>query len=558
MQNWKKDFLSFWNNRIYVLLLSLTALCSYGFLITHHTVGIDDTPYTYYFEEGLNVIVGRWFMYLLNKVFHVADFAPFITDLAGVLILMVAVTVWCTLIYGICKESIPRWGYLFFACIFLSCPLISEVYTYYLHNGVSFGYLFVGVSLCFFKELADIVGRWESKRPVFGKYFFLCAAGTSFFLFAAMGCYESFMIVWLVGLLAVLLLKRYMGQPCRIFLSLAGGACLAVVAILLRSVMITACVAIFDLGAMQDEAVQRSIGEMLGWMFESGAGAEFAMAIKRMYVMYFVFAYAYYPIKIFVWATIVLVLYGIWSSIRRRDVWIIVLTVGMFIAAFLLVVIEGNATLYRAAQFLPVICGFGALILCYAIGRLKGKNTLYRVTSGVTVFALCAVLWNQCYDMNRWFYVDWMKYESAKETMLQVSEELERNFDTSKPVVFMGIYQIPQGITRDAYVEYNSELYFKMKRLTDIVDEDLLDKFNRGNYGVWIAQTPALSVIDWGMYAFDSDAELVRFMTMHGWEVTLNEDLELIERVRGIAEDLPEFPKEGSIVDMGEYIIVHF
>ena len=236
----------------------------------------------------------------------------------------------------------------------------------------------------------------------------------------------------------------------------------------------------------------------------------------------------------------------------------IVLTVGMFIAAFLLVLIEGSVTLYRAAQFLPVICGFGALVLCYSIAGLKIRGMLHSAVNGVVIFVLCAVLWNQCYDMNRWFYVDWMKYESAKETMSRVTEELERNFDTSKPVVFMGIYQIPKSIIEDAYVEYNSEVYFKMKRLTDILDEDLLDKFNRGNYGVWVAQTPALSVIDWGMSAFGSDAELVRFAAMHGNEITLNRDLDLIERVREIAEDLPEFPKADSIVDMGEYIIVHF
>ena len=42
------------------------------------------------------------------------------------------------------------------------------------------------------------------------------------------------------------------------------------------------------------------------------------------------------------------------------------------------------------------------------------------------------------------------------------------------------------------------------------MDPDLLDKYNRGSRGVWVAQTPALSVIDWGRYAFDSDAELVK------------------------------------------------
>ena len=558
MQSWKKDFLSFWNNRIYVWMLSLTALFSYGFLLTHHTVGIDDTPYSYYFKEGLNVIVGRWFLYLLNKVFRVGDFAPFLTDLAGVLILMLAVTVWCTLLYRICKESVPMWGYVFFSCIFISCPLISEVYTYYLHNAISVGYLGVGISLCFFKELSDALDDMKEQRGQNWKKAVICGIGAAFFLFVALGCYESFMIVWLVGLIVVLLLKCCHNKSAKVFPALVMGACIAVLAIVLRGMMIAACTAIFDLGYMKDEAVQRSIGEMLGWMFEADAVAKFAMVIKRVYVMYFVFALAYLPIKVFVFAGAFIVIYGIWNGIKKKNAWIGVLTVGMFIASFLLVVIEGKETLYRSAQFLPLVCGIGVLMFAHWVKTVFEGRVLQKVIRVIAVFILCVVLWNQCYDMNNWFYVDWLKYEDARNVMGEVANELEKNFDTSKPVIFTGGYQIPGSIIEDAYVWYNSETYYKMRYLTDLVDKDLLDKYNRGDYGVWVAQTPALSVIDWGMSAFDSNEELIHFMEMHGWKFVPNTDFELYERMNVETANWPAFPAEGSIVDMGEYIVVHF
>ena len=118
MEKWKENFLSLVKNKLYMLALSFTAAGGYGFLVTHQTVGIDDTPYAYYFEEGLNAIVGRWFLFLLNKIFHISDFTPFLTDLAGVLILMLGVTVWCALLRSICGERVPLWGYVFFSCIF--------------------------------------------------------------------------------------------------------------------------------------------------------------------------------------------------------------------------------------------------------------------------------------------------------------------------------------------------------------------------------------------------------------------------------------------------------
>ena len=191
-------------------------------------------------------------------------------------------------------------------------------------------------------------------------------------------------------------------------------------------------------------------------------------------------------------------------------------------------------------------------------GKALKRPVCGRILTGITVFILCTVLWNQCFEMNRWFYVDWMKYQDAKRTAEQIAFELEENFDTSKPVVFTGYYLVPKSIISEAYVAYNTEIYFKMRRLTDLLDKDLLDKFNRGEYGVWVAQTPALSVLDWGIAAFDSTEEMVKFFAMHGLEIVPNMDMELHAKMNVLTTDYPHFPEEGSIVDMGDCIVVHF
>lgn len=96
-----------------------------------------------------------------------------------------------------------------------------------------------------------------------------------------------------------------------------------------------------------------------------------------------------------------------------------------------------------------------------------------------------------------------------------------------------------------------------MKRWTDPIDEHLLEKYYR-DYGVWVAQTPSLSVIEWGRYAFDSDAELVRFFRMHGYGLEPYLQIGDYAAAEEYALNLPKFPQEGSIVDLGEYIMVHF
>ena len=552
MKKYRESFIALCKNKIYLLPLSLAAAFSYGFMVTHQTVGIDDTPYAYYFQEGLLAIVGRWVLYLLNKIFFVGEFAPLVTDLAGVLILMAAVTVWAALFRCVLREKVSEWGYLFFAAVFLSCPLISEVYTYYLHNGISIGYLCTGISLCFLREW------WENPRR------FLLSAGAVCFLWTALGCYESFMIVWLLGVFLLLLSESYAGVRRKVFYSLCMAALAALCAVVMRSIMIAAVTKIFGLDYMKDEAVQRSVAEMASWMFEAGARAEFAMMLKRIYVMYGVFALAYLPIKIFVLAFTLMLGYGLYGSIRKKNGRIIVLTAGSFLVSFLLVLVEGKTTLYRSAQFLPVVCGYGALLLCLCLQEMrqsrliKGRDKLEKLCTGAVIFGLSIILWNQCADMNQWFYVDYTKYEAAKETMGRVAYELETNYDVgNKPIIFTGSYKIPQDLIQAAYVPYGSETFYRMKRWTDPIDEHLLEKFYR-DYGVWVAQTPSLSVIEWGRYAFGDDTELIRFFYMHGHALIPYREGEKYEAAELYSLNLPRFPLKDSIVDMGDYIIVHF
>ena len=544
MEKWKENFLVFAKNKIYVLLLLLTATASYGFMITHHAVGIDDTPYALYFEEGLAAIVGRWVLFVLNKVVTIGDFVPYLTDLAGVLILMLAVTVWAVLFYTMLGKRIPQYGYIFFACIFLSCPLISEVYVYHLHNGVAIGYLCSGISLCFFLE-----GLKWGKKSVY------CFGGSLLSLWIALGCYESFMMVWLMGICLILMLKRMCGERVKVFAAIGTAGAVVLCVMILRSIAIASVVRIFGLEALRDDAVQRSVMELVGWILQEDAMAKFAMVLKRTYLMYVVFGCAYYPIGIFLLSTVVILTAAIVLSIRRKDAWIFLLSVAAYVAAFSLIIIEGKETYYRCAQFLPLICGVGVLVFVWGVSALGGKlSDFSRVLACVL---LTAIVWNQCADMNKWFYVDWQKYEAAKETMHSVVYELERKVDTSKPVVFTGIYEVPVSIIQDAYISYSSKEYKTMLKMTTWLDEHLLEKFYR-EAGVWVVQQPTMSVIEWGKTAFDNNKELINFFEMHGYHLVPNMDMELYETAEEYSLELPAFPREGSIVDMGEYIIVHF
>ena len=573
-QKWVEYLNHFLKNRMYLCILLLTAICAYGYKVTNVTIGIDDTPSLYYFEEGLIAIVGRWVLFLLNKICSIAEFLPFLTDFAAVVLLVIAAIVWSALFYSVFGEKIPMVGYAFFAAVFVSSPLISEVFTYFLHNGIAIGYLSCGISLCFMREWQCSMQN-PGKGTTIGEKCRDLAVGkivyAAVFLWIAVGCYESFMILWLAGLLLLLLAERICMEAVHeagVIVVLAAGATAAFLAVILRSLMIVIVTKAFHLEYLQGEAEQRSVTEMLGWMFNPGAFGELVMILKRTFVLYGVFAYAYLPIRIFVLSAVVIVAVTLLRVIRGRDLWALLLLPAAYFAAFSLLFVEGKATLYRSAQFLPIFCGYGALLFAYAVWQVtawwerktqKSQNSrICRGVRGIAILVFAVIVWNQCADMTKWFYIDKQKYDAAVKTVDQIALDLERNFDTSKPVIFTGNYEIPYSIIQDAYVSYGSTTYFKMKRLTDLIDPDLLDKYNRGSKGVWVAQTPALSVIDWGRYAFDSDAELVKFFAMHGHTLVAEEDISLYAGAEEEALVLPEYPQDGYIVDKGDYIIIHF
>lgn len=531
-------------NKKYVLLLTAVLIGCYGFKVLHPAIGIDDTCYEYYFSEGLNVIVGRWVLFLLNHILDIGEYAPFFTDFIGVLLLFSAAVLWSVVFKRIFREQISDTGYAAFACLFVSNPLISEVFTYFLHNGICIGYVCSALSILFYLESIEESGTGKWKK-----------AGISvLFIWTAIGCYESFAVVYLVAMFLALFSRRIRGKKDNPAGAAMTGVLIAACAVALRSIMRKLMIALFSLKDLVGDARQRSVQEMMSWVGNSGGAADLVMAIKRTFIMYGVFALHYLPIAVYVAACVIFIILVIVLTVRQKDFVLAVYGIAVFGASWVLVLLEGKATLYRACQFLPLFCAYGFLLLLYGI---RGALAKWRIAAMAMAVCLGILVFNQSADMNKWFYIDYLKYESAKETMNSIALELEKNYDTSKPLIFIGNYQVPMNLIEEAYVPLGARKAYRMKQIADLVDEHLLEKFYRGNY-IWVAQTPSLSVINWGASAFDGDEELIRFMEMHGHHFLPVTDYEVIRQAAEENMDMPAWPEEGSVRETENYLIVSF
>ena len=72
-----------------------------------------------------------------------------------------------------------------------------------------------------------------------------------------------------------------------------------------------------------------------------------------------------------------------------------------------------------------------------------------------------------------------------------------------------------------------------------------------------MAETPYLSVLSWGINAFDlTNIELFKFLEMHGHTFVMETDLARYYEAMDEAHTMPSWPKDGYIREMEEYIIV--
>lgn len=549
MKSIYKEVKIFWKQKTFMWPLVITAIFSYGFLIINPTIGIDDTASERFFQDGLEPYMGRWVLFLINKIFHFAEFAPFLTELAAVIFFCISVTLWCVVLKRVLKDEFSSIGYSIFACIFISSPILSEIFTYYTHNGICMAYGVTAMAV-----LAFLEGIKRNKKHAW-RYILL----SSLLITIAAGCYESMIFVYVTGVILVYILLCISDKKQRYCMKLLGWLVCGIVAIVLfwifRSVIVESFKLIFQLEDKIVALPTRSITEIEQWINGDLHASDFIMLCKRFLLKYYINAICYLPIAAFVIAIIVLILGGGILCVRYKEHRILLCVAAVLILPVVLLIIEGETTPYRASQYIPLICGFSALLLFVLIETFV-SNKWKKMIQAMAAFLMIVCVYNQCTEMNKWFYVDYLKYEDAKNVMNTIAYELEKNYDVSKPVIFVGRYEIPHSIVEDACLELNSEEFSKVRKFADKLDEHLKEKYYQNGFYCF-AETPFLSVLKWGVDAFDStNIELFNFLEMHGHSFVMEKDLEKYREAQEYSGTMQVWPQEGFIRETENYVVV--
>ncbi|MBR1770921.1 MAG: glucosyltransferase domain-containing protein [Lachnospiraceae bacterium] len=536
----------FWSKNRYRLPLILTAVLAYGFSLLSVSVGNDDTAIPFYYQEGQDVQMGRWTLFVLNKVFHFADYAPFFLELVGVLFLVLAASLFCVVYRRITEED-DVLGYSIFSCVFVSCPTISELNFYYTHNGVDMSFCLIALAAYLFDVL--LVEKGSRKKQIG-----LCL-GQLGLLLVTIGCCESMIIVYAVAILSVFYLRIRQGQHavslCHKLFSFAAVGAICILTVVLRNFMRAFIVWAFRLYAVGDGESWRSVGESLLDVFAPGGAAELKMLMKRFWLVYHVNAFVYLPIFSYAAACTVLWIYALVQAIRRRQLWSLLAVLGIYLAPFVLILAEWKVPAYRSAQFLPITAAFGMFVLYLAV-----RDRLRKWGGRIVVVLMTVLVFNQAADMNHSFYIEQMLYQNNCRMLNDIAVELGKTYNTNLPVVFRGQNETSYVYAKYYIAPYDSLGYRMVALVSDLVDPQLKEKyfvFEGYNYGVEIYS----DFFTYAYAAFDNNSEqFTIFLDYLGYDLKPLRDKSLLETADTQWQEMPSWPAEGSIRQYDKYILI--
>lgn len=501
--NLVKDF--FIKEKLLLVLLSITCLLSYGFTITHFSIGIDDTSFARYYREGGLLSQQRFSGVFLDKIFGFQEFAPFWYDLVAVLLLFCAAIIWCILFKSISNNKLSSGSLIVFSTLFVSYPLINEIFIY----------MTASISICLGYALSGIALTLAYEYILNKKHIVLGVASAAIMCFTV-ALYESFAVVYLCGIFAILILhflfsnnnESAKGQFSKYLLYIAKFLAILMTGVILSSIVSNLLLYFLKITNM------RMSSKHIYWLEAGTLTDKISLLFTNIYHSFIISEVLYIPIIIFSLTFSISLIYAIILSAQRKSFLLFFMMIGLAVSNISLSIIQGIVTPNRACQSFAIFIGFTWMLIFLLLPKVKWQRFLV----GCLVFF---IVFTQTRDLSQWFYNDYKRYEQDKMVAYQVSFTIKGKIgDSVKAVVFIGYANEYPNI-----------------------------KFN---------QTNGQSVVRWGGYAFgEHSTELYKFLEMNGQYFTRPTEAQF-DKANSRASSMPVWPSDGSVKEFDDFVVVRF
>ena len=499
MENLKKEYKnvvkSFLINKVFIVAVILVTVLSFGFTITHPSVGMDDTAFDRYYQGKEMLSIGRWGSYLVYQILDITEFVPFWIDFIASFIIMVTAVLWCVFLKKNLGDKLSDTAYIIFATVFISFPVINEIFIFANCN--------IAVMLGSFLASLGIMVFYENYTNIHKKSIYVASA---LILTLAMSMYEACAQIMLVSICTTAILMIYTNKDKKIkdifkyVFSILG---ILIISVVLNSIIVKL---IYLLGVRVSDVADKEINWGKYGIIES-----ISLIVTNIFNA--MKNYRYFPVLIFDIFALVGLVISVSQSDKRKNYMILLLYLAMFLSNFAISVLQLDSVLYRTCTS----WGLFVAIMVMVSYKILSEYDLTKIIATVGIFILVLL---QTKTLNQLFYNDYMRYQKDLSIANELIYDLEKSYDTSKPLVIMG-------------TPYKG----------------------RGDYS---AQSNSLSVLWWAKKAFnDNGAEFIKFLNSLGYDYKRPDD-EQYEKGKIEAETMSRYPKDGSIKELEDCIVINF
>lgn len=525
-------------NKAFLLWTILLVAGGYGFRLTHPVVGLDDLVIDLYFVMGRGPYIGRWPFYLLHKIFPIGYYTPFLMDFAGVCLLILSGILWVALLEWLMGRKLPTAGSVLFCAILINYAMNAEVFVYYLHNGVC-------ISSCLMPIAIYWTLRYGVNASMKTAAFWKGSLGAMSLVMLAIGFYESFAAVYLMGLCMVLLADIFSENRFganrwkKLFPIAVYGCVLVAAAMVVRTLIGKGLCAILDVEMFATQGMRSAGG--ISWLFSPDMPKTLVEILKGLVFEYGIVGLSSWTGVALLAAMAVLMVVTIYQGIRRKESALPLLALAMVIFSFLISFFMGEPQAQRSCQTFPLLIA-GVALAVYLWAQKRGK-----VTRWILAAAAVLAVGNITLEINNEFAANYDIRMREYETIDRIAEDLEEDYPVEeKPVLFVGT--LPEEKPTDPRLYVHPQW---LNNITTAIKEES-DTQNVGSV-TWSITTWAGRAF-WNYYG--ANGMIPQLFALRGHELIRGTQEQYLE-AEALAEAMPQYPKRGYIQEEEDFIIVH-
>lgn len=503
---------SFW------LPLVVLSLISYGFSAVNPTVGIDDLARDIYIGKGHAMFSAtRWGMNIWVKLLSTLKFIPGIDHMIGIILMVCAALSYSFLFFTLSNNKQYSLKYTVFSCLFITYPLINEIWEY---NGANFmvaGNMFIVTSVLAYMEYHKHLD-WRT----------ILVCGIPMSLVAS--SYETGIFVYISSVLIVVFYKYcVVGRNDKKAGWFFDGA--SYIPVLVLSVVIRIVVGVLIIKA-------------LGLTYKVNGVASIQMYLSDFLyngILYIFHSLIYPPITVFLIMLIMLFVYSVLLCKKNNGVLPFVLFVLIAFSLFGQAFLTLGMMPYRTAHTLIVFVAFCGFLFTEIGEERFGKRTYL-----IVFCALIYLAYQQGLYLDSLLTLNHIRSENEARIATQIGYTLESQFD-NKPVVFVGRYSLGEYIEDNVYIGYtkwNDKLFRQIRSI-----KNPSEKYKA-------IHTNINSNLAWSTRAFGNQEMLKAYFSYLGFDIDLvdgfNDELYNLNLEKAKEYNMKPY----EIRDEGEYLLV--